>query len=173
MPIVEAVPEIVKVTTTMIPALQNVRFLRGVLVPLSRAGDMNESKALENYEAMRKKDEQRRTKLKKKYNSKVIKISDAMECVEKSLYDGKLAIALGKGIIESLLGRGSGAGAPGLVFDQIAQCMITKALQQKNARSLGKYVKTKGPGLPGPEKQPTFTEIVKLRRGKLHPFIPK
>lgn len=171
MPIVEEIPEIVKVATSFVPALQNVKLIRGLIVPLQNTGQFNETKALEELLSQRDKNTKERAKLKKKNNVHVIKISDAMTCVEQNLYDGKAAIAFAKALLSTITGKGEDFGD--VMFQKIAQCMVDKALQQKNKRSLGKYVKTKGPGLPGPEKQPTFTEIVKLRRGKLHPFIPK
>jgi hypothetical protein len=171
MPLVEEIPEIVKVTTSFVPALQNVKLIRGLLVPLHNTGQFNETKALEELQGQRDKNKKEREKLRQKNNIHVIKISDAMKCVEDNLYEGKAAIAFAKALLSTITGKGQDFGD--VMFQKISQCMIDKALQQKNKRSLGKYVKTKGPGLPGPEKQPTFSEIVKLRRGKLHPFIPK
>jgi hypothetical protein len=43
--------------------------------------------------------------------------------------------------------------------------MVEKALQQKNKRSTGLYVKTKDTPEP-------YSEIISVRRGDLHPFIP-
>ncbi len=164
MPLVEEIPEIVRVTTTMIPALQNVRFLRGLIIPLSRSGTMNETKALEELKADAKKNEDQRTKLKKKYNKRVIKISDAMKCVEDSIGDGKIAIAVGKAILNTLTAsiRGNQATAVDILFGKISGCMINKALQQKNKRRRGEYSKKK----PQP-----FSEKIRIRKGKLHPFV--
>lgn len=164
MPIVEEIPEIIKITTSFVPALQNIKLIRGLIVPLQNTGQFNETKALEELSSQRDKNQTERAKLKQKNNIHVIKISDAMTCVEQNLYEGKAAIAFAKALLSTITGQGQDFGD--VMFQKIAQCMIDKALQQKNSRSLGKYVKTKGTPEP-------YSEIIKLRRGKLHPFIPK
>jgi hypothetical protein len=156
------IPEIIKVATTLIPGLATVPIL-GKIIPLLSSGTMDEFKAFEQYEAEKEKSTARRTKLKKENNRYVIKVSEAMTCVEVQL-DGKLSLAFLKAAIKTILG-GKG-NAFDTLFDPIAQCMVEKALQQKNARSIGKYVKTKNTPEP-------FSEIINLRRGKLHPFIPE
>ena len=40
----EVIPEVVKVTTTMIPALRSVPLVRGLIIPLSATGQMNDAK---------------------------------------------------------------------------------------------------------------------------------
>ncbi len=163
MPLVEEIPEIVRVTTTMIPALRNVRFIRGLVVPLSSTGSMNEHKALEELEAQRKKKQEERTKLRKKQNKKVLKVSDAMQCVEDNL-NGATLILFAKGILNTLTSGvgGSGEGGFDLLYGRIAGCMIGKALQQKNKRRRGEFAKKK------PE---AFSEKIRIRKGKLHPYV--
>lgn len=162
------IPEVVKVTTTMIPALKNVQIIRGLIIPLAATGDMNQAKAIEELDAERKKKQEERKKLKKKQNKRVIKVSDAMDCVEKYAYDGKVALDFAKAILHVITQK-TPVDFGDIMFGKISGCMIGKALPQKNSRSRGKYVKSKGPGITD---QP-FSELVRLRRGKLHPFIPK
>jgi hypothetical protein len=157
-----AVPEIVKIATTLIPGLKTLPVL-GKIIPLFQAGEMNTIQAQEQYESDKSRSTQRRTKLKQENNKHVIKISDAMECVENTL-DGKLALAFLKATIQVILG-GTGNSFDTL-FDPIAACMLEKALQQKNLRSKGKYVKTKATA-------EEYSEVISLRKGKLHPFIPE
>ena len=162
--LVTEIPEIVKVATTFMPALRELPVL-GKIIPMFSAGEMDDTKALEELKRSGDKAKRTRQKLKDDNNSKVIKIKDALQCVEDNVFNGRILIAVGKGILSTILGRGGTQSAPDLLFDQIAKCMLAKALQQKNARSKGKYVKTKNT----PEQ---YTELVDLRRGKLHPFIP-
>jgi len=173
MPGAEIIPEVVEITTTMIPALRAVPLVRGLVVALQSDAPMNELKASEAYEAEGKKRQEQRNKLKKKFNKHVIKISDALQCVENNVFNGKIAIAFAKALLSTITKGPAAQTTPDAMFDLIAKCMVEKRLQQKNKRSKGKYVKTKGPGLPGPESQPDYEELVRLRRGKLHPFIPK
>jgi len=163
MPGVEVVPEIVKVVTTMAPALRSVPIARGLIVPLSRVGNMNETKALEELESQRQKKREERTRLKKKYNKRVIKISKAMECVENSVYNGRLILDVGKAILSTVTGGNRDFGD--LLFGRIAECMIAAALQQKNKRTRGSYIRR------DPKTQEVvFEEKERIRRGKLHPF---
>jgi hypothetical protein len=170
MPLVEEIPEIVRVTTTMVPALKNVQLIRGLLIPLSRSGTMNETKALEELKSARDKNQEQRTKLKKKYNKRVIKVSEAMKCVEDAIGDGKIAIAVGKAIISTITSSltGNSSSAVDILFDKIAGCMIDKALQQRNKRRRGSFESHEA-HKTGKKKVTVFEELVRVRRGKLHP----
>lgn len=173
MPGIETVPEIVKVTTTMIPALQNIRLVRGLIVPLSNAGTMNEAKALEELQRSADKNKQARERARDRYKAHVIKVNDAMKCVEDAMTArGGIVLILAKAILNTITSGVTGniQDATDLMHGRVLGCMINKMLQQRNRRSKGKYVKEKGPGIPEGE---TFTELVRVRRGKLHPFIPR
>ena len=164
----EIIPEIVKVTTTMIPALRTIPILRGLLIPLSATGEMNQAKALEEYQAEADKKKKQREKVQNQNNKHVIKIKDALKCVENTLANGKIGIAFAKALL-NVLTKGTGAkDMVDLIYGPIQDCMLKKMLQQKNKTSRGKYVKTKGPGTT---KTQEFSELVRLRRGKLHPFL--
>jgi hypothetical protein len=159
MPVIEEIPEIIKVTTTMIPALQNVKFIRGLIVPLQGTGAMNETRAIESYDNEKRKNQERRTKLKKKHNKQVIKISDAMQCVEDHVFDGRLALAFGKALMNVITGGKVDAGD--ILWGRISGCMIGKALQQKNLRRRGEF-----------KSDHPFSEKIRIRKGKLHPHVP-
>ncbi len=164
MPLIEEIPEVVKVATSFIPALKDVKLIRGLIIPLQNPGQFNETKALEELESAKKKNQEERVRLKKKYNKRVIKIADAMKCVEDNVFDGKIAIAFAQGLLRTLTSgiTGTQTDAGDILFGHIAGCMIGKALQQKNKRRLGKFVK---------KKPDAFSEIVKIRKGKLHPYV--
>jgi hypothetical protein len=159
--LVVEIPEIVKIATSFLPGLKNLPVL-GKIIPLFSAGEMNEAKVMEQLEADANKSAKVRTKLKDDNNKRVIKVKDALECVENGL-SAKLSLAFLKGAMQVIVG--TKANAFDTLWDPIARCMIEKALQQDNRRSKGKYVKTKDV----PEE---YSELVSLRRGKLHPFIP-
>ncbi len=163
MPLVEEIPQIVKTIVELAPQLRNVQFLRGLIIPLSRVPS-NEHEALEKLEADARKKKDERKKLKKKQNKHVIKVSDAMECVEKYVYDGKIALDFGRALISVISSgvTGSQTDLGDIMFGRISGCMIGKALQQKNPRRRGEYSKKK----PQP-----FSEKIRVRKGKLHPFV--
>ena len=159
---VQEIPEIIKTAVTLIPALRNLPIL-GRIIPLFQVGDMNDARAIEQFEAQREKNKQTRKKLKDDHNKRVIKINDAMQCVEDNIYDGKLALALAKGLV-AVITQANPPDAGDILFKNIADCMVKKALQQKNGRKLGSFITEKG-------IQEPYREIIKLRRGKLHPFL--
>ncbi len=160
MPLVEEVPEVVKVATSFVPALRNIKLIRGLIIPLQGTGQFNETKALEEMESQKRKNQEERVRLKKKYNHNVIKISDAMKCVEDNVFDGKLAIAFSKAFLNTITGTKVDVGD--ILWGRISGCMIGKALQQKNKRRRGEYSKKK----PQP-----FSEKIRIRKGKLHPYV--
>jgi hypothetical protein len=94
----------------------------------------------------------------------VVKVSEVRKCVEGKLGDGAILAAFLVGLGRALVGK-EDESAPFILGGKIMECVREKALQQKNKRSVGKYVKTKNTPEP-------FSEIVSLRRGVLHPFIP-
>lgn len=163
MPVIEEIPEAVKVATSLIPALRNVKFIRGLVVPLSNTGQFNETKALEAYENERKKEQEKRTKLKKENNKYVIKISDAMACVESSCFDASIMLAVGKAFLSAITSgfTGSQVTAGDILFQKIAKCMTDKKLQQKNLRRRGEF-----------KSDHPFSEKLRIRKGKLHPHVP-
>ncbi len=163
MPLVEEIPAIVRTVVELAPQLKNVQFLRGLIVPLSKVPS-NEHQALENLEADARKKKEERRKLKKKQNKHVIKVSDAMDCVEKYVYDGNVALDFGKALVSVITSgvTGSQTDLGDIMFGRISGCMIGKALQQKNKRRRGEYAK---------KKPQAFSEKIRIRKGKLHPFV--
>lgn len=163
MPGVTEIPEVVKVATSFIPALRNVRFIRGLIVPMADVDQFNEIKALEEYNNERKKNQDKRTKLKKANNKHVIKISDALTCVESSCFDASFLIAIGKALMSGITSgiTGSQVTAGDLMFEKISKCMLEKMLQQKNKRRRGEF-----------QSDHPFSEKIRIRKGKLHPHVP-
>src|SRR3954462_7568765 len=128
------IPEILKVATTMVPALRTVPIVRGLIVPLSQTGNMNETKALEQYDASRDKNKKEREKVRNKNNKHVIKVKDALQCVEDSLGSGKIGLAFAKALL-SVITAGAGASKDmiDIIYGPIQDCMLKKALSQKNS----------------------------------------
>ena len=106
-------------------------------------GGANETKALENLEeVIQKKKTERKTRVERNARY-VIKASEAMLCVEKHLMDGKVLLAIGKGLVNAILGRG--ADGPDLLLDAIWTCIEENVLRQDTPRVIGsprgKYVR--------------------------------
>jgi hypothetical protein len=161
LPIFALVQEIPEVIKFLAPVLGKLPLL-GRIIPFLQAGEFNEAKAIEQLEAEFDKKKKQREQARARQNRHVIKVKDAMQCVEDNLR-GKFILALGKGVLNALTGKADSS--IDVLYDAIAACMLEKALQQQNRRSVGKYVKTENTPEP-------YSEIISLRRGKLHPFIP-
>jgi hypothetical protein len=163
MPLIEEIPSVVKTVVELAPALKNIQLIRGLIIPLSKVPS-NETEALEKLQADANKKKEERRKLKKKQNKRVIKVSDAMECVEKYAYDGKIALDFGKALISVITSgiTGTQTDLGDIMFGRMSGCMIGKALQQNNKRRSGEFKKKK------PE---AFSEKIRLRKGKLHPYV--
>lgn len=159
--VIEEVPEVIKVAADVIPALKNVPIL-GRIISITNAGKMDDTKAMEQLQSQSDKAKKTRTQLKDRYNSKVIKIKDALQCVEDNVMDGKILLSLAKGLMHTI--TGSPSNAADIMFQQIADCMVKKALGQKNRRVMGKFVTSKN-------LEQDYSEIEVIRRGKLHPFL--
>jgi hypothetical protein len=158
--LITEIPEIVKFVA---PVLRSIPLL-GRVIPLFQAGEFNEAKTLEQLQAQADKNKNTRQKLKDDTNKRVIKVRDALECVEKVCFDGRILIRIGKALLATIAGRSENLGD--IMFGEIADCMLSKALQQDNRRRKGKFTSEKG--LPE-----TYTELISLRRGRLHPFLPE
>lgn len=153
MPVIEEIPEIVKITTTMIPALRNVQLIRGLVIPLSSTGDMNQAKALEQYQSEVDKKKRVRQKLRDDLNKRVIKVKDALQCVEDTLGSGAIGISFAKSllnVINPLKTPGSATDMMDLLYGPIQECMIKKALTQTQKRKYQHrvYMRRQGRG-PG------------------------
>jgi hypothetical protein len=123
---------LVETALTFAPWLIDVPVLGRICLILSPGGG-NDLKALEQLQAQA---EQTRTKTRTaiKENARyVLKASDAMKCVQDTLADGGVMLALGKAILNSLANKG-GATAPDILTEKIFLCIESKILSQKSKR---------------------------------------
>lgn len=142
--VVEIGGEIVEVALTFVPGLADVPVLGRILLALAPGGG-NESKALEDLQKQAEsKKTERDTRIKRNARY-VIKASDAMECVQKNIMNGGFLLSIGKGIINTVLGKGGKLSAPDLMTDRIFTCIEEHVLRQDTPRvkgePSGKYVR--------------------------------
>ncbi len=135
--------EIAEVALTFIPGLLDVPILGRILSVLAPGGG-NDIKALEELQKVAdKKKTDRSTRISKNARY-VIKASEAMKCVETNLMSGAVMLAIGKALINNVLGRGGGSG-PDLLADRIFTCIEEHVLRQDTPRVVGdhssKYVR--------------------------------
>lgn len=95
-------------------------------------------------------------------SSRVVKIADAIACVEKVIGDGKLQSLGMIGLARQLLNQATGDSPIGTA---IVDCIRSKALQQKN-RKVGGVM-----DIRAQLEAPYYKESARFRVGRLHPFL--
>jgi hypothetical protein len=155
MALVELVSPLVEAALIVAPELINVPVLGKVLQALTGGHPGSEHKALE--ELQRSADDQKKTrqKVRDRLGHRVIKVSDALACVEATLFDGKLLLLLGKAIVKNLAGAPTDIGS--LQYDPVQRCMIQKMLSQSSKKTLRTWKQdqhrpSKGHGRKGTHK---------------------
>jgi hypothetical protein len=125
------VPAIVRTLITVAPALKNVPLLGKIIVALQGVKPINETKVLEELQAAKDKLRKQRKKLADDNNKYVIKVSEAMQCVEKNV-DGALLAKIGRAVIDVLTGNPQDLGTE--IIDPINRCMLENRLRQDTPR---------------------------------------
>jgi hypothetical protein len=133
--LVQEIPPIVRTLVTLAPALARVPILRGLIIALNGVKPINDKQVLEELQAAKDKLKKVRTKLADDNNKYVIKVSEAMKCVEDNV-SGKLLAGLGRAIIATLSGKAQDLGTE--IIDPINRCMIEKRLRQDTPRKAHK-----------------------------------
>ena len=139
---IEIIAPIAEAALVVLPELVEVPILGRLLLSLAPAHG-SDTKALEELikQAERKKTE-RKTRIERNARY-VLKASDAMQCVENALVDGKILLAFAKGLA-SIIWRGTGD-APDILINQIWTCIEEHVLRQDTPRVVGdhksKYVR--------------------------------
>jgi hypothetical protein len=101
--LIQEIPPIVRTIVTLAPSIANLPLIRGLIIGLSGVKQINEKKVLEELQAAKDKLRKQRKKLADDNNKYVIKVSEAMKCVESNV-DGALLAKVGRAIIATLSG---------------------------------------------------------------------
>src|SRR4029453_3058700 len=128
MPIAEIGAELVETALTFAPWLVDVSVLGRILLVLAPSGG-NRLKALEQLQAQAEQTKVRTGTAIKENARYVLKASDAMKCVQDTIADGAILLALGKALMNTLAGRG-GAPAPDILTQKIFLCTESKVLRK-------------------------------------------
>jgi hypothetical protein len=129
--LVEEVPPLIRTLVTLAPALKNVPILGRVIIALSGVKPIDGAKELEELQAAKDKLRKQRKKLADDNNKYVIKVSEAMKCVEKNI-DGAMLSKIGRSIIDVLSGNPQDLGTE--IIDPINKCMMEERLRQDTPR---------------------------------------
>lgn len=133
MPVIEEIPEIVRTAVTLLPALARVPLLGRIIIALNKVPH-NDQQALEQMQFEFDKKKAQRKKLRDDNSRYVIKVSEAMLCVDKNFDQATVIWDFVKSIA-SLVSGGSTQATDNL-RNQILQCMLEKRLRQDTPRVL-------------------------------------
>ena len=123
--------EIAATVIEVFPQLLEIPLL-GRILSAFRQVPFNDARQIEALQSSADKNKATRTKLKRENNKHVIKVNDAMQCVEDQLADGRLAWTLFKSFGSVLAGNASDAAD--VTMQQIFDCMKRKTLSQRSTR---------------------------------------
>jgi hypothetical protein len=129
--LVVEVPPLIRTLVTLAPALRNLPVLGKLIVALSGVKQINDKQVLEELQAAKDKLRKQRKKLADDNNKYVIKVSEAMKCVENNI-DGALLKKIGSTIIDVLTGSPKDLGTE--IIDPINKCMMENRLRQDTPR---------------------------------------
>jgi hypothetical protein len=138
--VIEEIPEVIRTALILMPELANVPVLGRIAVLLAGTHQLDDTHPLEQFDKAREADKAVRERERDENSRYVIKVSEALKCVDKGLFDSKLLLAFLKGLINILLGKSQSADA--LMYDQIKQCILENRLRQDTPRvfsTTGRY----------------------------------
>ncbi len=155
MALVEIVSPIVEAALIIAPELIDVPILGRILSGLTGGHPRDEHHALEELQRSSEDRKKTRQKVRDRLGHRVIKVSDALQCVENTLFDGRLLLNVGKAIVKNIAGTPTDVGA--LQYDPVEECMIKKMLTQSRPKTVGGWKQTyhrpaKGHGKKGEAK---------------------
>ncbi len=132
--IIEIVSPLVEAALIVAPELVNIPVLGKLLLGLSGGNPMNEAQAVEQVQKQADDAKKTRQKVQDRLGHRVIKVSDALKCVDATLTDGKLLLTLAKALVKNIAGTPTDIGQ--LQYDPIQNCMIQKMLSQSGKKDL-------------------------------------
>ncbi len=132
MPVIEEVPQVVKTAVTLMPALQNIPGLGKIIIALNRVPN-DDTKALEELKKQADRGKRTREDTQKKNSRYVIKVSEAMKCVDKG-FDANLVLTFLKSMGRILVGGQDSLADQ--MRNGIYQCLEENRLRQDTPRVL-------------------------------------
>lgn len=130
---VEEIAEVlVETALTFAPWLEDIPVLGRILRLFAPLGG-NDVRAMDALESQIQKSKAQHEDTIKKNARYVIKASDAMKCVDSTLGNSGVLLAIGKAIVNAVAGRGAVTG-PDILEDKIFACIESKVLKQTSKR---------------------------------------
>lgn len=128
---VEEIPQIVRTAVTLLPELANIPGLGKIIIALNKV-PTNDTQALEQLQSEFDKKKKEREKTQTQNARYVIKVSEAMKCVDKSFDNANLVWAFVKSIGSLVSGGSTTLTDP--MRQAIYQCLEENRLRQDTPR---------------------------------------
>jgi len=153
--VIEFVSPLVEAALIVAPELLDIPVLGRVLLALRGAHPITETQALESLERHNEDAKKTRQHLRDRLGHRVIKVSDALQCAETTLFNGRILLDLGKALVKTIAGQPTDIGQ--IQYDRVRDCMIQKMLSQSGKKTLRTWKQpyhrpAKGAGRPGAHK---------------------
>lgn len=134
--VIEEIPEIIRTALILMPELANIPVLGRIALLLSGTNQLNDTHALEEFSKAKERQKAQREKERDENARYVIKVSEALKCVDDSLFDTTILMAFLKGLINVIVGKTQTM--DDLMYDKIKQCILENRLRQDTPRVFSK-----------------------------------
>jgi hypothetical protein len=122
------------------PELADIPVLGRIAVLLSGTNQLNDTHALEEFQRAKDRQKAQREKERDDNSRYVIKVSEALKCVDDSLFNTGVLMAFLKGLVNVILGKTQTM--DDLMYDKIKTCILENRLRQDTPRvfsTTGRY----------------------------------
>jgi hypothetical protein len=132
MPGIAEIPELIlEAAVVVAPGIARIPLLGRLIVAFGHP--ITDTQALEQFQSAADRNKKTRLRTQHDTNKRVIKVGDALKCVESSIMDGKIGLAFARGVVNMLSGS---ADVPGeVLYKEIERCILAKMLGQGSRRS--------------------------------------
>jgi hypothetical protein len=134
MALIEVVSPLVEAALIIAPELIDIPVLGRLLLALRGAHPIDELQAAEQLQKSQEDAKKTRQRVRDRLGHRVIKVSDALDCAEGTMFEGKLLLDLGKAIIKNIAGTPTDIGQ--IQYDKVQECMVRKMLSQSGPKTL-------------------------------------
>lgn len=126
------IPEIVDAVLTFAPQVMNIPVLGRLLTGLG-VGPIIDEKAIEQLQGSIDQRKSTRTRTQNQNNKRVIKVKDALQCVDRSVNNPAVILKFGRAMAGVIAGGTQSIGE--ILYKEIETCILKNRLGQSSVRS--------------------------------------
>jgi len=126
------IPEIVDGIVTLAPQVMRIPVLGKLLSSLG-IGPILDTQAMERYQRDADRNKSTRVRTQNQNNKRVIKVKDALQCVDRTVNSPAVALKFGRALAGVIAGGTETIGD--IMYREIEQCILKNRLGQSSARS--------------------------------------